>query len=334
MDRKNVILVDMPVSHDWGILKGLQEETKESWHIYYKEGRLSVPRWRRMWNYIFFPFSIAFKNVKNVIAWQQFYGFLFLLYCQLLKNHKNANVFILTFIYKERRGILGWIYRQFVYNVLNNSRLKEIIVYSNNELSYYSKKFPHVKSKFKFLHLGISDISDSVYVDEKLRKENYIFTAGASNRDYDFLMSVMTDTRYKLKIACDGLMQNCPHNVEILHDVHDKKMYQYLFNCKIVVIPLKDLNISSGQLMLLQAMQLGKPIIVSNNKGIYDYISDKNTGFVIDNDKNKWISQIEELFSNEALYEDISKKQKDCFKNNFSVYSLGKNIGRELKKYE
>ena len=37
MDKKNVIMVDMPVSKDWGILKGLQEETKEPWYTCYKE---------------------------------------------------------------------------------------------------------------------------------------------------------------------------------------------------------------------------------------------------------------------------------------------------------
>lgn len=333
MDKKNVIMVDMPVSKDWGILKGLQEETKEPWYICYKEGRLSVPRWNRIWNYIAFPLSVMFMNLKNVIAWQQFYGFMFLFYCQFFNCKKDINVFILTFIYKERKGILGAIYKQLITMVLQNYRLKEIIIYSENELSYYSNLFPKVRQKFKFLHLGISDISEGLCVDEDLQKENYLFTAGSSNRDYDFLMDIISETKYKFKIACDGLKLVKNLRVEVLYDVHDREMYQYLFNSKLVVIPLKDLEISSGQLMLLQAMQLGKPVIVSNNKGIYDYIKSGYNGFVLENNKEKWCSKIEELFSNEKLYNDIVQREIETFEKCFSVLSLGKNIGKDLKQY-
>lgn len=333
MDKKNVILVDMPVSKDWGILKGLQEETNEPWYICYKEGRLSVPRWKRIWNYITFPLSVMLMNLKNVIAWQQFYGFMFLFYCQLFNCKKDINVFILTFIYKERKGVLGAIYKRLISKVLQNHRLKEIIIYSENELSYYSAVFPKVRQKFKFLHLGISDISEGLYIDEDLQKENYLFTAGSSNRDYEFLMDVLSDSRFKLKIACDGLKLEKSSRVEVLHDVHDRKMYQYLFNCKLVVIPLKDLEISSGQLMLLQAMQLGKPVIVSNNKGVYDYIKSGYNGFILENNKEKWCAKIEELYSNGQLYDDISRKEIETFGKCFSVFSLGKNIGKDLKQY-
>ena len=70
----------MPVNKSWGVLQGLEDVTNEDWIIVYKEGRLSVPRWKRILNFIIFPLSIIFVNAKNVIAWQQFYGFLYLSY--------------------------------------------------------------------------------------------------------------------------------------------------------------------------------------------------------------------------------------------------------------
>lgn len=334
MNRKNIILLDMPVEQDWGLLRGLTDETGEQWHICYKEGRLSVSKWHRIINYIIFPLTLMRLKVKNVIAWQQFYGFMFLLYSQLFKLNKKAHTIILTFIYKERKGVIGDVYRYFITNMLKNPRLKDIVVYSQNELSYYSLLFPQVKHKFKFLHLGISDISTGLKVDEKLQKEHYIFTSGASNRDYDFLLAAIADTNFKLKIACDGLDVKKNSNVEVLHNIHGTDMYQYLYNCKLVVIPLKNLEISSGQLMLLQAMQLGKPVIVSNNKGIYDYITSGYNGFIIENDKNEWISRIKDLYSNEQLYNEIAKHEIDTFNSHFSIYNLGKNLGKELKKYE
>ena len=160
-----------------------------------------------------------------------------------------------------------------------------------------------------------------------LQAQNYIFTAGSSNRDYDFLISALENTAYNVKIACKGLKyKHHSSNIEIL-DVFSDKMLEYLFNSRIVVIPLKDLDISSGQLMILQAMQLGKPIIVSNNKGVYDYIDDGETGFIINNEKDILIDKIEALYKDDKFYELISQNQKKRFIERFSLLNLGRKIG-------
>lgn len=74
-----------------------------------------------------------------------------------------------------------------------------------------------------------------------------------------------------------------------------------------VVIPLQDLNISSGQLMLLQAMQLGKPIVVTNNCAIYDYIEDGKTGLILANEKKLWIEAIKKIYNDSDFYDMLSK---------------------------
>lgn len=322
----------MPVTQNWGVLKGLQDVTGEKWKIAYKEGRLDVPRWRRIFNFAVFPFTLLFKSVKNIVAWQQFFGFFFLLYCKLFHVKRNVNVLVLTFIYKERNGLIGRMYKNFVKSTLENSRLKKVVVYSENEVKFYSSIFPSVKEKFVFLPLGISKISLKDKKSKINKSSNYIFTAGASNRDYDFLFSVFKDSKYSVKIACDNLNNKGLSNIEVLHNVHGDSMYEYLYKCKIVVIPLRNLDISSGQLMLLQAMQMGKPIIVSNNKGIYDYITDGKDGFILENDKRKWLAKVEKLFDNPELYSTISNYQMNSFDTKFTDYSLGKNIGNEFRK--
>ncbi|OYP57136.1 glycosyltransferase [Segatella bryantii] len=327
---KNLILVDMPVNKSWGVLQGLEDVTNEDWIVVYKEGRLSVPRWKRILNFIIFPLSIIFVNAKNVIAWQQFYGFLYLTYCKLFNVRKNTKVIILTFIYKQRIGLRGYIYKRFVQSVLNNQRLKRIVIYSKNEVEFYSDCFPQAKTKFVYLPLGIEKFSKSIK-DRPIDESDYIFTAGVSNRDYDFLISLIKNTNYKLKIACDGLSDPHHENVEVLHGVHGKEMYNYLYHSKVVVIPLKDLEISSGQLMLLQAMQFGKPVIVSNNKTIYDYVTDGYDGFILPNNKDIWLKKIALLYSDSDLYQCISQREIDTFKTKFTDKVFGQNIAKLLK---
>ena len=329
--KNNLFLVDMPVDKEnWGVLKGLREKTGLLWTVKYREGRLSVPTYKRMLNFLFFPLSILSRNTKTLVSWQQFYGIFYLFYNKLFKINKDVAVTIMTFIFKERGGLLGKLYKAFVSFSIDSPNLQNIVVFSRNEVQYYSLLFPKAHDKFKFVPLGMEYIT-GLSIDEQLREEKYIFTAGSSNRDYDFLISLLNNTDYKMKIACHGLHKEHGGNIEILQNVHGDAMYRYLYNCEIVVIPLQNLEVSSGQLMLLQAMQMGKPIIVSNNKGVYDYIEDGKTGYIVDNRKEQWMPLIKELYNDPVLYKSMSERQKETFKRCFSAYALGRNTGELIK---
>lgn len=327
---ENLILVDMPVNNDWELKQGIEEVTQSKWKIKYKEGRLSCSKVKRLSNFIYYPLYILLSSskVKKIVAWQQFYGLMYCFYNRILKTNKSVDVTVMTFIYKEKRGFIGKLYRAFISFCVHSHNLKNIIVFSRSEVDYYSFIFPSIKNKFIFFPLSIEPIDTMRFGSVKdLQAQNYIFTAGSSNRDYDFLISALENTAYNVKIACKGLKyKHHSSNIEIL-DVFSDKMLEYLFNSRIVVIPLKDLDISSGQLMILQAMQLGKPIIVSNNKGVYDYIDDGETGFIINNEKDILIDKIEALYKDDKFYELISQNQKKRFIERFSLLNLGRKIG-------
>lgn len=324
--RLNLFLVDMPIDKEWPFLKGLEESSGLSWNIAYREGRLRIPFFRRLWNFVFYPLRIyTLKKANKIVAWQQFYGIMYLFYDRLL-GHKKVDVSIMTFIYKERSGFLGKLYKEFLSFSLKSLNLKNIIVFSQSEKEFYLKCFPFLQGKIHSLPLCIAPLDKGLGYERHLVDENYIFTAGASNRDYDFLISVLDKTEFHLKIAWGG---NVAHgdNVEILHNVYGEDMYRYLYNCKMVVIPLLDLNISSGQLMLLQAMQLGKPIIVTNNSTIYDYVVHGQTGLILANDKKLWLEAIQKIYRDRDFYDMLSKNEINSFKHDFSLEKLGEKVG-------
>lgn len=325
--NRNLFLVDMPIDKEWSLLEGLETTSGLEWTISYREGRLRIPFYRRLWNFIFFPLKLRlFMSAKKVVAWQQFYGVMYLFYDRLI-GHKKIDVSIMTFIYKERSGYIGMLYKAFLTYCLKSPNLKNIIVFSQSEKDFYLQCFPFLMDKIHSFPLCIAPIEKGLVYDKKLAEDNYIFTAGASNRDYDFIVSVLDKTDFQLKIAWGG---NIAHsdNIEILHNVYEEKMYKYLYNCKIVVIPLADLNISSGQLMLLQAMQLGKPIIVTNNSTIYDYIEDGRTGLILPNDKKLWLDAIAKLYNDHDFYDMLSQNEICSFKKDFSLERLGENVGK------
>lgn len=68
-----------------------------------------------------------------------------------------------------------------------------------------------------------------------------------------------------------------------------------LGNCYAVILPLDDENISSGQLVILQAIMLGKPAIVTRNRTVTDYIIDGYNGYVIEKNEESLIKMIKKL---------------------------------------
>ena len=105
-----------------------------------------------------------------------------------------------------------------------------------------------------------------------------------------------------------------------------------LANAYCVVIPLKDLKISSGQLVLLQAMQFKKPVIITETETVKNYIIDSYNGILIKNIGSNLIEAIEKLYNSEELYNKLSENAYKEFEKKYSLYVLGKNIGDITEK--
>ncbi len=280
----------------------------------------------RYCKYFSFPFKVFLKRKKyeNIIAWQQFYGLMYAFYCRLFHVKKHNKLIVMTFIYKEKQGFLGKIYYKFMKYIVQSKYVDKFVCFSEKECEYYAKVFNVSQDKFRFCNLGIEEIIVENNMDNSQKS---ILSCGRSNRDYDFLYNALKDKDYILNIISDECKLKNYKNVTIYNDVIGQDYLNMLSKAYLVVIPLKDENISSGQLVILQAMQLGKPIICTSSEAVKEYIKDGVNGFIIKKDENKLLEKIEELYSNKELYDRISKAQKENFEDKFSIYALGNKVG-------
>ena len=178
--------------------------------------------------------------------------------------------------------------------------------------------------KFVYVPLG-KKVSDTLDVGD----DGYIFAAGRSNRDYDFLLDTLNGTNYKCIIACDSLhLKNSPVNVSVLNDCYGDDMQRLMARCHCVAIPLRDLKFSSGQSVALQAMEMGKPVICTSSDGIKDYVQNGVTGLLVDNDKDSWLAAIDQLYAPDGCYKEMSKNAKKVYLNNFTEEAMLQRIGR------
>lgn len=326
--NKNAILVDFEAPADWAFKTELESCSEKEWciekHISNRNHGSLLQKLIRYFKYFIFPFKIFLKRkeYENIIAWQQFYGVIFAFYCRLFRVKKAPDIVIMTFIYKAKKSILGKIYFCFVSYALHSKHIKYIVVYSGNEKEYYSKIFKLPSDKFIVATLGVEDqLKD---FKECIQKGDYYLSAGRSNRDYNFLVNNW-DSSKKLKIITDSFSCNEEH-IELLDNCYGDCYLKQLAQCFAVVIILEDKNVSSGQLVILNAMMLGKPVIITTNNSVSDYITDHKNGFIINKDKNALETAIKEL-ENADVYEFISKNARETFENEYSIKTLGKKIG-------
>ena len=94
----------------------------------------------------------------------------------------------------------------------------------------------------------------------------------------------------------------------------------------VVCIPLADTEISSGQLVILQAFQAGKPVIVTRNSSAHDYINDGIDGFIIEKTKAALIAKLDLLDSNPTLYKEMSANALRAFMENYTSRKMGERL--------
>lgn len=306
----------------------IEQYTQKGWTVIEKITSGKMPRWRRKISaYLFtFKFMLAHRDATRILAWQQMFGILPAVYNRYLFRRKGLSIDIMTFIYKPKAGLTGKIYHRLFNSAITSRCVKNIFVYSKSEPEYYASIFPGARNKFHFTPMGIP-IDNTDYNDSSLSKDNYYFSTGLSNRDYDFLIKVFDGIDARLKIACPNLKQETPSNIEILGNCFGDEMKKYMFNSHAVLIPLKDLNISSGQLVFLQAMQMGKPIIITDSAPTRSYLTDENA-FIKPNDVEAWRHAINILDIDPMRYKAMSDSNRQRSRNEFSEKGLGAKIGK------
>lgn len=330
--KQNVILTDFQTSEKWDFKNAVEEQTGEPWSVetrvtnrYHGSKIKSVFRYV---NYFTFAFKIFLRRKKyaKIIAWQQFFGLIVAFYCALFHANCALDIYVMTFIYKPKNKV----YNKFINYIVHSGYIKKLIVLSDSEKSYYSDLFGINSDIFYCTRIGVSDLSDTIVKNKQ--SEKFYLSVGRSNRDYVFLKNAW-DVKYgKLVIISDSYNLPAKNGITCLNNCYGRDFLQYLADCYALIIPLDDVNISSGSLSFLQAMMLSKPTIVTDNVTVHDYIQSGYNGFIIQKSGSDLYTAINKL-NNEETYSFISKNARREFVDKFSERSLGENIGTMIYKH-
>lgn len=289
------------------LLANLEQGSGLEWKNINRVASGGTGKVKRLLKAVTVPFAVLFApgKVGKVVAWQQQYGILVSFVNRIIPVRRKMEITVCTFIYKRRGGIRGALSRFVVGSAVNSKRVKNIIVYSRDEAELYGRIFPKARDKFVFTPVGVSFAAPSGRVP---LDGGYIFSAGFSNRDYEFLVNAVEGTGRRLVIACRGMEQPQVRNVTVLQDCFGQDTVDFMAGASAVVVPLKSKEISSGQLVFLQAMALGVPVVVTDTPSVREYITDGEDGFLIGNDPGQLNEVLDRIDNDGELRRRVSER--------------------------
>lgn len=203
-----------------------------------------------------------------------------------------AGVQTLFFLRRPRHVVLQFIMREKMPSL--PSRLKYgfmrwcfasvalCICSARPECDYYATVFGWPKRKLAYVPFH----TDPAFLDvatEVPQSGGYAVAAGRTFRDYETLLAAFEGLDYPLVIVGYRVPAGrpIPPSVTVHHELPLPELTALIAGSSLVILPLQERAISIGQSVLLQAMAMAKPVVVSRVNGTVDYIDDGETGMFV-----------------------------------------------------
>jgi glycosyltransferase involved in cell wall biosynthesis len=270
---------------------GLAERLRHRIDLLYSDTsrRARVSRLRRHLSYMALAAGAVWRGRRysGIVFWQQFIGLYWGMISRALGLRGAAGV-VLTFIYRQRRGAFGRLQKAILGWALNAESLRSVVCHSSAEIRPYGAAFPAAGHKLVFLPYGVGARKEGVGRGEEqgqggtvvgeYRGRAYLFSGGTSNRDFRTLAAAAARLDVPVVVACPKEVAGAiewPRNVEVRVQAYGEAFEELLRWASCVVIPLRDAEVSAGQIVLLKAMREGRPIIVTEGAGTMDYVDEQ-----------------------------------------------------------
>lgn len=212
-----------------------------------------------------------------------------------------------------------------------NKSIDGIIYHTSSQIDYYSKFFPWIADKSRFIRFGTDlEFFDPKELCDSGYKNTYIICVGYSKRDWDTLVQAYkklnTDIKLRLVGHVDPKFENVK-GIEQIHFMPIKDLINQIYNAKFCVLPLESFNYSYGQMTLMQQMALGKCVIAARVHSLVDYIEDGKTAIMY---KPKNVEDLKEkmqiLIDDPIKVEKIAKAGRSYLERECNEQEMAKNI--------
>jgi glycosyltransferase involved in cell wall biosynthesis len=265
--------------------------------------------WNRLFGYGWRAMRDFGRRVDVVVAFSHLVLIPFLL-ARLVGI--RPKLVLVGFIYTGRSSrLLSLLRKMYFRAILTKSWL--VITHSSAEVHTYSSLFEQTAGKFVYLPLWTHFAGS---FDAGVKQDGPVVSAGRSNRDYDTLLKAAGRITAPIRIICDSFSAEAdiPENVQVLRDCHQDAYIKELAGASVVVIPLRAAGESSGQMVLLHSMALGKPIAITRTPETEDYVSDQETAVLLERGSaDSIVAQVNRILSDPRFAKRLSDRARDHY---------------------
>ena len=238
-----------------------------------------------------------------------------------LLSRKRFPIALMGFIYTTRESaIVSAMRRLYFRSVL--SQAVGGTCFSKFEQKYYAGLFDLENTKFiPTLYGGVFNKPH----DLEPSNDGYVLSAGRSGRNYKQLCEAVSQPpAIQTHIICDSAFAlqdvELSANVTILRQCYGRDYIKQLAGADIVVLPLKNEKISSGQMVLLDAMALGKPVIITKTATTVEYGEHMSSLYFVEPDSvDELRSAIDFLMADPGLRKSIGDAAKVYYETHHSI---------------
>lgn len=255
------------------------------------------------------------------------------IFLSVLNGSKSFKLVMCGFLFENKSSKFYYSARKKFVNLALKG-IDKIIVYAQQEVSYYEKIF-NVNNKFKFVQYGI-DYDENESYKNTLPKQ-YLFSGGGSNRDYETLFAAYHLVHNSIDIPlCVATLPYCvagmdTTDITLLYDVVLETFGSVMKNAEVVILSLKDTEISAGHQVMLQALSEGCPVIVNRIKSIEDYVTENNVIFFESENAKDLAEKIKLVYNDLDYYKKLSKGNIAYYETHYRFNCLlGRLINMEL----
>tara|TARA_B100001057_G_scaffold305001_1_gene305136 strand:+ start:2329 stop:3477 length:1149 start_codon:yes stop_codon:yes gene_type:complete len=287
---------------------------------------------------------IDIYNSKNIITSNHGIGMTLFIYIKFFKLFKKINyvVIISGLFAMKKTNILSNILRKFVLSMFL-STVDKLIFTNRSEYEFATKNFIKFNDKFVCipfcLDLEFWKPSQDI---EILEKKGILFIGNNGHRDFNLVINIAEklpniEFTFITKIIKDeDIKSNNVNN--ILGDwnanyLSDEEIKDFYERARIVILPINNTLVSSGQSAGLQSASVGTPVLTSKTVGFWDYENYKdreNIIFLENNNLDLWVSKIKEIYEDIDLLSKISVNSKKLVVQEYALEIFNKELEKCL----
>lgn len=232
---------------------------------------------------------------------------------------------------------LGQLYPGFKQQIARKvfPAIDAFVVHSKGECIQYSEWLKIPKKKFHFVPLQIGKIPHFAKED---MDDPFIISMGSAQRDYVTLFESLRQLNIKTIVvaaphAVKGLQ--IPSCVSIKCGLSREQCQELCQKARLSVIPISNQTTASGQVTLVEAMRMGRPVIATRCMGTEDYIIQGETGILTEfKSVDSLTNAIQTLWNDANLREGLGKQGELYAEKHFSDEAIGQQLGQLLDTFK